>query len=83
MHLSAKIVTTLLKIVYKKIFSLLKLSINRLKIPQFLDNWHINVVRMSALLSVCLYSRELSQILISVTRWVGAKAIVWQEGLCQ
>ena len=39
-----------------RLFSFLKISLNRLKIPRILDNWHINVVRLSALRAGRLYS---------------------------
>jgi len=34
--------------------------------PRFLDNWHIKVIRLSALSTGCLYAQDIFLVLISV-----------------
>jgi hypothetical protein len=49
--------------------------------PEFLDNQHKDVARLSALRTCRLYPQEISLILISVTSWVDLRATVWPEEL--
>jgi hypothetical protein len=55
----------------------------RLRLPEFPDNWHINVASFTALPTGRLYLRQISLVLISVRSRVDSKAIVLPEGLSQ
>ena len=52
-----------------------------LRIPEFLDNRHINVVRLSALRTGRLYLQEISLVPFSVRDWFDPSAMVWTGGL--
>jgi len=51
--------------------------------PRFQGNWHVKVVRLSALCTGHLYPPEIFLVLISVRGSVDPRAIVWPERLCQ
>jgi hypothetical protein len=51
--------------------------------PRFQDNRHRQVVRLSALRNVRLYSQDIFQLLISARGWVDPRVTVRPEGLYQ
>jgi len=52
------------------------------RLPE-LDKWHIHVVRLLAQRTDWLYPQTLSLVLISVSRWVDPRVLVWPAGLSQ
>ena len=57
--------------------------LRKLRLPKFLDNQLIKLVRLSALRTGCLYSQETHILLISVSVIVDPRAIVRAERLSQ
>jgi hypothetical protein len=58
-------------------------SFQEAEAPRFQDNWHMKVVRLSALRPCHLYLHEIILVLISVRVWVNPITLVLPEGLCQ
>jgi hypothetical protein len=51
----------------------------RLRLPGFMDNWQMKVVRLSGLLTGRLYPQGRSLVLISVRGWIDPRALVRPE----
>jgi hypothetical protein len=54
-----------------------------LRVPEFLDNQHMNVARLSAVCTGRLYPQGKFQVLIPVRGCVDPRVIVWPRGLSQ
>jgi hypothetical protein len=52
-----------------------------LRLPEFLDNRHMNMARLSALPNSRLCSQQTFVVLIYVWGWVDPRAAAWPEGL--
>jgi hypothetical protein len=60
------------------------LGSSRLRLPEFLDNWQMKVVRFSALCTGCLYyPQERYLLFISVRGWGDSRTIVRSEQVSQ
>ena len=48
--------------------------------PEFLESRHMNVIRLSAIRTDCLYPQKIHLVVIYVSGWVDCRAIVRPEG---